>query len=223
MYASRLDTFSQVREEVHDFARASEAAGGVAPMQIGAVKRVRRARTSGAKEKVSSCNLRRAEMTQVACRGAERQAMCYCQMSGHIKGDCRNRQRDIKKANNGAMIEGIPNVASDSHDHVFVVTDRPRLVQARQMEEASCSLEHHFRVMPEKLCILNPRRLQISSECTPTEVGHHDSSVPDGVSQTADVAGRWSGLRGGALKKEEQDGVDGTGERFLTGSESLER
>ena len=38
MHASRLDTFSKVREEVHDIARAREAAGSVAPMQVGAVK-----------------------------------------------------------------------------------------------------------------------------------------------------------------------------------------
>ena len=36
MHLSRLDTFTKVREEVQDTAR--EAAGGVALMQIGAVK-----------------------------------------------------------------------------------------------------------------------------------------------------------------------------------------
>ena len=38
MHPSRLETFSKVREEVQDIARASEVAGGVAPLQIGAVK-----------------------------------------------------------------------------------------------------------------------------------------------------------------------------------------
>ena len=38
MHASRLDTFSKLREEVQDIARARGAAGGVAPMQVGAVQ-----------------------------------------------------------------------------------------------------------------------------------------------------------------------------------------
>ena len=36
-HASRLETFSKVRE-VQDMARSREAAGGVAPMHVGAVK-----------------------------------------------------------------------------------------------------------------------------------------------------------------------------------------
>ena len=38
MHASRLEMFSKAMDEVQD-ARAREAAGGVVPMQIGAVKR----------------------------------------------------------------------------------------------------------------------------------------------------------------------------------------
>ena len=57
MHASRLDTFSKVRE-VQDVARATEAVGGVASVQIGAVK----TRVSGAR-KASSCKLTRREMT----------------------------------------------------------------------------------------------------------------------------------------------------------------
>ena len=73
---------------------------------------------------------------------------CFdCQKRGHIKSDCRNRQREMKKTKGsgkpsvdtkqttairddeitGAVIEGIPNMASSSHDHVFAVTERPRL------------------------------------------------------------------------------------------------
>ena len=63
-----------------------------------------------------------------------------------MKSDCRNRQRDMKKATDSgkpvldrkqtapinddeitdAVIEGIPNLASSSHDSVFVVTEKPR-------------------------------------------------------------------------------------------------
>ena len=57
MHASRMDTFSKVRE-VQDVARAREAAGGVVSIQIGAVK----TRVIGAR-KASSCKLTRREMT----------------------------------------------------------------------------------------------------------------------------------------------------------------
>ena len=38
MHASMLDMFSKVREEVQDIATARDAAGGVVPVQTGAVK-----------------------------------------------------------------------------------------------------------------------------------------------------------------------------------------
>ena len=37
IHASKLDTFSKVREEVQDIARTREAAGGTVPIEIGAV------------------------------------------------------------------------------------------------------------------------------------------------------------------------------------------
>ena len=66
--------------------------------------------------------------------------MCHRQKRGHITGDCRNCQRDMKKAITGAVISGLPSMASNSHDYVFAVTARPRLVQAHQQMEESIVL-----------------------------------------------------------------------------------
>ena len=67
-HANRLDTFSKVREEVQDIARNREAAG---------VWRSRR---------------------QEAGRERNKEKQCFFyQKKGHVKSDCRNRQRDMKK------------------------------------------------------------------------------------------------------------------------------
>ena len=93
MHASRLDTFSKVRE-VQDVARAREAAGGVVSIQIGAVKtRVIVAR------KASSCKLTRREMTRSSWqRRTSTSSASTAKKQGHVKRDCRNHEHDIKKA-----------------------------------------------------------------------------------------------------------------------------
>ena len=90
----------------------------------------------------------------------------HCRNKGHVKSDCRIRQRGMKKAKGsgkpfddrkqtaantddeitGAVVEGMPNMASSSHDYLFAVMEKSRLGnQNRQMEEAGRSLDHLFR------------------------------------------------------------------------------
>ena len=49
--------------------------------------------------KVTSCKLgkERDDAWKLAERSKDKQCF-YCQEKGHIKSDCRNRQRDVKKA-----------------------------------------------------------------------------------------------------------------------------
>ena len=146
MHASRLVTLSKIGEAVQNIARASEAAGGVAPMQIGTVKgkgnegedvkgKCRRELVRAEKEKDDAKKL--------AAKNKDKQCF-YCQKKGHVKNGCRNRQRDMKKAkdSDGPIVDskqtetdtdgdvtspvvvGIPTMASSSHDYVIAVTEK---------------------------------------------------------------------------------------------------
>ena len=138
---------------MQDTARALEAAGGVAPMQIGAVKgNGNTGKDVKGKGKGEVMQAERDDVAELAEKNEDKQ--CFdCQWKGQIKSDCRYLQRDMKKATvsrqqlvdkqaaritdheiNGTVIEGI---------HVFAVTEKPSLCQ--QMEGACCSHDHHLR------------------------------------------------------------------------------
>ena len=75
-HASKLDTFSKVREEVQDIARAREAAGGAVPIEIGAVTGKVEVRRKGASVTSRSWQIR--TRTSTACTTGK---------NGHIKSD----------------------------------------------------------------------------------------------------------------------------------------
>ena len=143
MQASRLDTFSKVREEVQDIARAREAAGGVPPIQIGAVQvKVKKGKDVKGKGKGE---LMQAKML---AENIQHKQCFHCRNKFHVKSDCRIRQRHKKKAKGlgkpfvdrkqtaavtddemitGAVVEGMFNMASSSHDYLFAVMEKSRL------------------------------------------------------------------------------------------------
>ena len=89
-----LEMFSKVSEAVQDVARARVSVGGVAPMQIGAVKgRVRMARTSGAKVKARPCQLKRRKMTHPNLAEAS-----VCKEKCCVKSDYRIHWRDLSNS-----------------------------------------------------------------------------------------------------------------------------